>query len=150
MDRLARRIGGNRDGGHVGLSTRQLKLGLVRSRVGIQRPAIFDVVTVAVARSRGEADAGASFHLLFQRPADVLAVDEDHGRMVRFRGGFYAPVEPRLEGVGELRPPAPDAGPRVGLAIDEIRHVARSSINPTLLMSGTFEQPTPWSTQRTT
>jgi hypothetical protein len=26
--------------------------------------------------------------------------------------------------VGELRPPAPDAGPRVGLAVDHVRHVA--------------------------
>ena len=32
----------------------------------------------------------------------------------------------------------------------EIRSVARSSIRPTLLMSGTLEQPMPWSIQRTT
>jgi len=32
----------------------------------------------------------------------------------------------------------------------EMRKVARSSIRPTLWMSGTLEQPTPWSTQRTT
>ena len=32
----------------------------------------------------------------------------------------------------------------------EIRQVARSSIRPTSLMSGTLEQPTPWSIQRTT
>ncbi|CFT87172.1 Uncharacterised protein [Bordetella pertussis] len=32
----------------------------------------------------------------------------------------------------------------------EMRRVARSSIRPTLLMSGTFEHPTPWSIQRTT
>ena len=32
----------------------------------------------------------------------------------------------------------------------EIRQVARSSIRPTSWMSGTFEQPTPWSIQRTT
>jgi hypothetical protein len=31
-----------------------------------------------------------------------------------------------------------------------MRSVARSSIRPTSLMSGTLEQPTPWSTQRTT
>jgi hypothetical protein len=31
-----------------------------------------------------------------------------------------------------------------------MRSVARSSIRPTLWMSGTLEQPTPWSTQRTT
>ena len=33
---------------------------------------------------------------------------------------------------------------------DEMRHVARSSISATPLMSGTFEQPMPWSIQRTT
>ena len=33
---------------------------------------------------------------------------------------------------------------------DEMRSVARSSMSPTSLMSGTFEQPTPCSTQRTT
>jgi hypothetical protein len=32
----------------------------------------------------------------------------------------------------------------------EMRSVARSSIRPTSLMSGTLEQPTPWSIQRTT
>ena len=32
----------------------------------------------------------------------------------------------------------------------EMRSVARSSISPTSLMSGTLEQPTPWSIQRTT
>ena len=32
----------------------------------------------------------------------------------------------------------------------EMRKVARSSIRPTSWISGTFEQPTPWSTQRTT
>ena len=32
----------------------------------------------------------------------------------------------------------------------EMRSVARSSIRPTSLMSGTFEQPMPWSIQRTT
>ena len=32
----------------------------------------------------------------------------------------------------------------------EMRSVARSSIRPTSWMSGTFEQPTPWSIQRTT
>ena len=32
----------------------------------------------------------------------------------------------------------------------EMRQVARSSIRPTSLMSGTLEQPTPWSIQRTT
>ena len=32
----------------------------------------------------------------------------------------------------------------------EMRNVARSSMRPTSLMSGTLEQPTPWSTQRTT
>jgi hypothetical protein len=31
-----------------------------------------------------------------------------------------------------------------------MRSVARSSIRPTSWMSGTLEQPTPWSTQRTT
>jgi hypothetical protein len=32
----------------------------------------------------------------------------------------------------------------------EMRKVARSSIRPTSWMSGTLEQPTPWSIQRTT
>ena len=32
----------------------------------------------------------------------------------------------------------------------EIRKVARSSIRPMWLMSGTLEQPMPWPTQRTT
>ena len=31
----------------------------------------------------------------------------------------------------------------MAIACEEMRSVARSSINPTLLMSGTFEQPTP-------
>ena len=39
---------------------------------------------------------------------------------------------------------------QLAMCCEEMRSVARSSISPTLLMSGTLEQPTPWSTQRTT
>ena len=39
---------------------------------------------------------------------------------------------------------------QLAMCWEEMRSVARSSISPTSLMSGTLEQPTPWSIQRTT
>ena len=36
------------------------------------------------------------------------------------------------------------------MCCEEMRKVARSSISATSWMSGTFEQPIPWSIQRTT
>jgi hypothetical protein len=54
------------------------------------------------------------------------------------------------EGVAHLASVTTPCCSQLAMCWLEMRSVARSSIRPTLWMSGTLEQPTPWSTQRTT